>query len=370
MIKKGSETVDYVAITDANNNVDYPVKVWFANTNNTLKLVYERTELELTDVEIFDYIFIGQNSKFPRDFNMQLTKMKFVVQYPSNSEEGYCGFGGKFVSGSASAIFNRDNCINLRRINESLKFFIYDKITQITLTDDDFFKTINNRLIFICSYENGILKTNTQNINNLNNGYISNNNADFVLNGSYGSYALSARYSLIELQGDNAHFILIPAKLKRSAKPYEAYDGKIHPINQSGLYDIINKKWYGNQNCLAYDDNTLYCKNPSFYNYFQNVVSFISDIQYTNIIPDTSEVFSNKIIDISIHELYYIKVYMWIIYQDNRYIGYLGANRFNSDNNNIFVVEGNAINLFKNLNNSIVNSFLNHLNLDNATDYD
>lgn len=41
MIKKGSENVDYIAITDA-NNVDYPIKVWFANSNNTLKLVYER----------------------------------------------------------------------------------------------------------------------------------------------------------------------------------------------------------------------------------------------------------------------------------------------------------------------------------------
>jgi surface protein len=63
MIKKGSETVDYVAITDANNNVDYPVKVWFANANNTLKLVYERPSYDIHIINLAINAKLGNANK-------------------------------------------------------------------------------------------------------------------------------------------------------------------------------------------------------------------------------------------------------------------------------------------------------------------
>lgn len=39
--------VKYIALANSNNTVVYPKKVYFANSNNTLKLVYERPTLEL-----------------------------------------------------------------------------------------------------------------------------------------------------------------------------------------------------------------------------------------------------------------------------------------------------------------------------------
>ena len=63
MIKKGNKNVDYIAITDANNNVDYPVKVWFANANNTLKLIYERPTYDIHIINLSINTKLGNANK-------------------------------------------------------------------------------------------------------------------------------------------------------------------------------------------------------------------------------------------------------------------------------------------------------------------
>ena len=62
-IYKENDKIDYLAYAISNNQLVYPKKVYFANSNNTLKLVYERPTYDIHIVNLAINTKLGNADK-------------------------------------------------------------------------------------------------------------------------------------------------------------------------------------------------------------------------------------------------------------------------------------------------------------------
>ena len=255
MIKLNNKNITYVALADSNNSLKAPKEIWYADTNNSVKLVYQRKDalIEGEDYEKYHWLD-GDGSAyldvkgFSRNENWEIvTKLRqrnintwvflYGVGMVGNSyDDGvWTAFGGTAAERVAVRVSNgttyRDYYLN--NITENQEIQVIDKhssvvfngnVISVTDTPNRTYKQCNEFYIFSQYYTNRDTPLRIADADF----------SDFIVNES-GINILN----------------LIPCKLLKSVPKWLDANGIRRQAGECGMIDLVSGKFYGNVNSVG-----------------------------------------------------------------------------------------------------------------------
>ena len=155
MIKKGSKNIKLVAITDANGVVKCPKKIYFANSNNSVFLVYKRYGLDLHCInfnpferfgvasQITEIILTNNVSLKENAYNNTIIDITYGNHFPTyefliknENTNTYKWYIANYFYGESSKIYLYGNCDSaFRQLEQVSNFDITSKIDTHNVTN-------------------------------------------------------------------------------------------------------------------------------------------------------------------------------------------------------------------------------------------
>lgn len=250
MIKLNNKNITYVALADSNNSLKAPKEIWYADSNNSVKLVYRRKDalIEGEDYEKYHWLEGDGNSYldvkgFSRNENWEIvTKLRqrnintwvflYGVGMIGNSyDDGvWTAFGGTVADRVAVRVSNGTTHKDyfLHDITENQEIQVIDKhssvvfngnVISVTYPPNRIYKQCNEFYIFSQYYTNRDTPLRIADADF----------SDFIVNES-GINILN----------------LIPCKLLKPVPKWLDANGIRRQVGECGMIDLVSGKFYGN----------------------------------------------------------------------------------------------------------------------------
>lgn len=232
MIKLNNKNITYVALADSNNSTIGVKEIWYADTNNSVKLVYRRKDALIEGVDYEKYHWLVGDSN--ADFNAYLSYN--VIQYSLSAINPYavlnmCNFNG---GGAFQFVMN-----DWHNPSSTKNIGIYDN--QRSNWYNVPMQDVNTIKIDSTSNTNNIV-VNDVDISNPNK--IPSNVIPIIdiVN------ADGLKVSAITINATNK---LVPCKLLKPVPKWLDANGIRRQVGECGMIDLISGKFYGNVNSVG-----------------------------------------------------------------------------------------------------------------------
>ena len=242
MIKLNNKNITYVALADSNNSLKAPKEIWYADSNNSVKLVYRKKDalIEGEDYEKYHWAKTDGNA-YINTLVSDLTNVKNIyckIKRPSD------------VSGiSNQRIFGRENesgysgtRLVVRPYDNHLD--LYTSTTSCTLfTNNDDYININAE-----TNTASTSRSSSVTIENINkNGTSLALFADHGTNSNFGAFYKGSigEFTINELMQ------LVPCKLLKPVPKWLDANGIRRQVGECGMVDLVSGKFYGNVNSVG-----------------------------------------------------------------------------------------------------------------------
>lgn len=220
MIRLNNNKITYVALADSNNSIKAPKEIWYADSPNSVKLVYRRKDalIEGVDYEVHDWLVI-QHQTESTQATLPIQSNNFNYKYK------FYEFGN--VGGPAT----NNNYIYYSKYGKNA---IWGNPEQSDVYVGKSYE-LNTEININCD-TNGITMDGELMPNYDSSPYFSNL---FIYCKRRGKYASSA----ITVDGIDRY---IPVKLLKSIPSVYDANGIARNAGECGMYDTVNDKFYGN----------------------------------------------------------------------------------------------------------------------------
>ena len=268
MIKLNNKNITYVALADTNNSLKAPKEIWYADSDNLVKLVYQRKDALIEGEDYDKYHWLkGRNGAYINtEHKLQALVDTFIVQgkydgilrNPSGYEQAICGVVEN-VSYTENGIWDY---IYISQSNYIKPVLFYTNGNNFYYNEP--LKQQTNEFLVI-------LKPDGENYYVENNGVGKTFSTHGVQDKQLGDVYLFTRNSMnIPSQaseryfhGDIAYFRitdptfvtdklhLIPCKLLKPVPKWLDANGIRRQVGECGMIDLVSGKFYGNVNSVG-----------------------------------------------------------------------------------------------------------------------
>ena len=264
MIKLNNKNITYVALADSNNSLKAPKEIWYADSSNSVKLVYRRKDalIEGEDYEKYHWLVSNsENSKtpyidtlIPPDLNQNIAFSFKVINSTTNGGEP--GVYGVLLPTSWR------NCVIRCYKNISYNYIILEYNN-----DNADFPQRENMIIktefsegkeYDCSLSINSSTTALGVINNESKELVANSNVNFVLNPqpTYKLFVQNAptwSFNSVGFKKFNITNLisLVPCKLLKPVPKWLDANGIRRQVGECGMIDLVSGKFYGNVNSVG-----------------------------------------------------------------------------------------------------------------------
>ena len=239
MIKLNNKNITYVALADTNNSLKAPKEIWYADSNNSVKLVYRRKDalIEGEDYEKYHWLD-GDGSAYIDTKVTDLSVSDYIKTIFDDSDNIGVSIRTWGREGNRLIVGNDGSSTSLKVFGNVPSSFVYNNEgiyiydMYFDLLNDEV--TINNQ-IFTLSLPH-------------------NNGLSFLLfarhhNTSPGiDYINLAKYKSFEIHNQ---INLIPCKLLKPVPKWLDANGIRRQVGECGMIDLVSGKFYGNVNSVG-----------------------------------------------------------------------------------------------------------------------
>ena len=241
MIKLNNKNITYVALADSNNSLKAPKEIWYADSNNSVKLVYRRKDalIEGEDYEKYHWLTSYDNSYINTNITDLSNISQLVCIYKASPNNGNRLFGREGVNNfganrlTASHNGNFFSIWGYGRSNEIL-FSSLDDVRHVLIINID-----DKQLDY-----DGILR----NFECKNGDEL--NFLVYADKTSTGAVASQSGISMSNFKLSNK-INLIPCKLLKPVPKWLDANGIRRQAGECGMIDLISGKFYGNVNSVG-----------------------------------------------------------------------------------------------------------------------
>lgn len=265
MIKLNNKNITYVALADSNNSLKAPKEIWYADSNNSVKLVYRRKDALIEGEDYEKYHWLVSNSednKTPYIDTLLLPNLNQNISFSfkvinSITNGGEPGVYGVLVPTS----WNK--CVIRCYKNTSYNYIIL----EYNNNNNDF-PNRENMIIktefsegkeYDCSLSINSSTTASGVINNESKELVANSNVSFVLN-PQPTHKLFIQETTPTWSFNSVGFkkfnitnliSLVPCKLLKPVPKWLDANGIRRQVGECGMIDLVSGKFYGNVNSVG-----------------------------------------------------------------------------------------------------------------------
>jgi hypothetical protein len=277
MIKLNNKNITYVALADSNNSLKAPKEIWYADSNNSVKLVYRRKDalIEGEDYEKYHWL-VGDADAYintlkyyrPYDDSVQMTFRDNL--YPNreskynkhNAEEqiwGACKGNSKYavrsyISGVGNDGTNKfsNNILDSNITESDVKWDTYAVRSYLNASPEHslYMSSVDASTDKYYFIYNGDTKDNLPTrytLPELIEQYVlvfySANKTNGYFNGSF--------FNFIHYRNNVEITHLIPCKLLKPVPKWLDANGIRRQVGECGMIDLVSGKFYGNVNSVG-----------------------------------------------------------------------------------------------------------------------
>lgn len=265
MIKLNNKNITYVALADSSNSLKAPKEIWYADSSNSVKLVYRRKDALIEGEDYEKYHWLVSNSEdsqtpyidtlIPPDLNQNIAFSFKVIDSDTNGGEP--GIYGAVLPSSWH------DCVI-----RCFKHTNYDYIILEYNNNNDDFPRKEDMLIknefsegkeYDCSLSINSSTTALGVINNESKGLVANSNVRFVLD-PQPTHKLFVQTNNTSWSFNSVGFkkfnitnliSLVPCKLLKPVPKWLDANGIRRNIGECGMIDLVSGKFYGNVNSVG-----------------------------------------------------------------------------------------------------------------------
>ena len=242
MIKLNNKNITYVALADSNNSLKTPKEIWYADSNNSVKLVYRRKDalIEGEDYEKYHWLN-GDGSAYIDTLVKNLTNVHYIDLFISvdGVSSGHHIFFGRE---SVAPYYNSQVVLYYVSDRQNISVWANNVGHEINFADIVGNVTLN--------FDTNIASTPTDSvdfsISNYNSAF-----SIFLFASNNNGNAISPFIGKIKkLEIDNI-LHLIPCKLLKPVPKWLDANGIRRQVGECGMIDLISGKFYGNVNSVG-----------------------------------------------------------------------------------------------------------------------
>lgn len=264
MIKLNNKNITYVALADSNNSLKAPKEIWYADSNNSVKLVYRRKDalIEGEDYEKYHWLVSNsEDSKTPYIDTLIIPNLNQNIAFSfrvinSNHNGSEPGVYGAVIPTSWS------NCVIRCYKNTSYNYIILEynnNNADFPQRENMIIKTeFSDEKEYDCSLSINSSTTALGVINGESKELVANSNVNFILNPqpthkffmqngvnwSFNSVGFK-KFSITNI------ISLVPCKLLKPVPKWLDANGIRRQVGECGMIDLVSGKFYGNVNSVG-----------------------------------------------------------------------------------------------------------------------
>ena len=255
MIKLNNKNITYVALADSNNSLKAPKEIWYADSNNSVKLVYRRKDalIEGEDYEKYHWLkgdavaYINTNYLLDFDdiktsvfriYNNNPQLIEGTRYEPQPSRDGGAGtliaiidynltYSSFFSTNGLMAQWNKNIQVNIENTVVMSKNGITLNGTNISSADEVPVPIVGSRFDSVTPY---LIF------------------ASWVHNWQIDNRRGKVDYKSFEIEG-KLH--LVPCKLLKPVPKWLDANGIRRQVGECGMIDLVSGKFYGNVNSVG-----------------------------------------------------------------------------------------------------------------------
>ena len=257
MIKLNNKNITYVALANTNNSLKAPKEIWYADSSNSVKLVYRRKDalIEGEDYEKYHWLDGRNGAYIDTNYYPIVGTDVFSVHFhydgtmrnPDGTEQNVFGVNDGVVR--ISTYINSNNYLSCNYLNvvgisnvpttgvHNTEWMVSD-----LMIDGDNFKFTANDTVYEFSNRGASAYTFGKPLYlfNCNQAAIPN----FYLHGDISSFKITDTSFNVKM-----HFI--PCKLLKPVPKWLDANGIRRQVGECGMIDLISGKFYGNVNSVG-----------------------------------------------------------------------------------------------------------------------
>lgn len=239
MIKLNNKNITYVAFADSANSIKAPKEIWYADSNNSVKLVYRRKDalIEGEDYEKYHWLVGGGSTRIKVIGNIYRDTFS-VVTIPTTTTS-------KRLLTSMGTTYDGNTQEYQIMVGEASEFTIRHGIR------------INNRPTAILKEFTDNYINNEYEITTYRDGdyYYGNiNGVEYKNNRNFGEYQFADEDIVINIYSNgfklgnfnSGRVNLTPCKLLKPVPKWLDANGIRRQVGECGMIDLISGKFYGN----------------------------------------------------------------------------------------------------------------------------
>ena len=242
MIKLNNKSITYVALADSSNSLKTPKEIWYADSNNSVKLVYQRKDALVEGVDYEKYHWLkGDGSAYIDTLVKNLTNANYIDLFISVAGVDY-GNHKFFGRESVAPYYNSQVVLYYVPDRQNISVWGNSVGHEINFADIVGNVTLN--------FNTNIASTPTDSVN----FSISNYNSAFSIflfaTNSNGNAISPFIGKIKKLEIDNILY-LIPCKLLKPVPKWLDANGIRRQVGECGMIDLVSGKFYGNVNSVG-----------------------------------------------------------------------------------------------------------------------
>jgi len=242
MIKLNNKNITYVALADSNNSLKAPKEIWYADSSNSVKLVYRRKDalIEGEDYEKYHWLD-GDGSAYIDTLVKNLTNVHYIDLFIS--VDG--------VSSGHNIFFGRESVVPY--YNSQVVLYYVSNRQSIVVWADSVGQEINFADIVgnvTLNFDTNIASTPTDSVDFSISNYNSAFSVFLFTRNNNGNAASPFIGKIKKLEIDNI-LHLIPCKLLKPVPKWLDANGIRRQVGECGMIDLISGKFYGNVNSVG-----------------------------------------------------------------------------------------------------------------------
>lgn len=250
MIKLNNKNITYVALADSNNSLKAPKEIWYADSSNSVKLVYRRKDalIEGEDYEKYHWILTDTGSPHIQvAYNYNTDNSAYIeTRYKCN----YSSSGFDMIIGFS---INKNNNIGIRIFNVNNKTYVdHHKTVNGVLSSSRIMKlqsNINAERYIKATLNNVIIDDTEYPSINWGSGFDAIDRRGTILYTNQGDN--DVHYAETKLRVNNVEYDLIPCKLLKPVPKWLDANGIRRQTGECGMIDLVSGKFYGNVNSVG-----------------------------------------------------------------------------------------------------------------------
>jgi len=233
MIKLNNKNITYVALADSSNSLKAPKEIWYADSNNSVKLVYRRKDALIEGEDYEKYHWLVANGD-----DLQSSSSQNVALFSFPSDVNLVGKTVQLTIGAPC----RDIYV-YRYVGAGLYLVLYVWNGNVGINVNNqaiLFSPLVSQEPMVLDFENNLVSYNGQQAQIAGDSFY----IYFPSNAIEGK----RKYGRIYCQG---LFDFIPCKLLKPVPKWLDANGIRRQVGECGMIDLVSGKFYGNVNSVG-----------------------------------------------------------------------------------------------------------------------